>query len=463
MPDVTAQEAGSQRGVTQSIIGLPMARSRPDNGPDTGVTSQSVPVGKMARDIYRRLCRRPKSPFDLSSDFGIVILVPAYHLLRLVFFTLRDNAAVRRQRGIPLYKQLAAQWRLMTVYGTDPSVYYSSQLYDRPGGVDDIVSYVGRDEIKNGLLRHLHWMRPKIYGARVSLGDKLAYTRHCEASGLPAPSVLYLADQGKWSWLPTGQQPFQMSGDPFDRDIFIKPRKGRGARGADWFDRIGAGLYRGKNGAVLRRAELLREILRRSRRGSIMILPKLANHPEIADLACNSLIVFRVFTCLDGDGRPVITHAMLRILSKLEPTWRGSSEYGVLVDLQSGILGQLCDDDHFAPDAWLDRHPVTGARVAGRRIANWPAIAALALTAHRSFIDRMMIGWDVALTPEGPMLIEGNAYPDTHFLQRVHRQLIGESPMAPLLHHHLQVLAHKAPRGPFLLRSHARNDNYLNY
>ncbi len=55
----------------------------------------------------------------------------------------------------------------------------------------------------------------------------------------------------------------------------------------------------------------------------------------------------------------------------------------------------------------------------------------------------MIIGWDIAV------LIEGNAYPDTHFLQRVHRQLIGESPMAPLLQHHLQVLAHNGTGGPF--------------
>jgi len=445
VPNGTAEQIVSQHGARTATIGSSTASP----SSEAAATSQSLPVGKMARDLYRRLCRRPKSPIDPSSNFGVVILIPVYHLLRLVFFTLRDNAAVRRQRGIPLHRQLAAQWRLTMAYGTDPSVYYSSQLYDRPGGVDDIVSYVGRDEIKNGLLRQLHWMRPKIYGRRISLGDKMAYTRHCQAAGLPVAPVLFLADRGKWSWSQTGHQPTQISKDLFDHDIFIKPRKARGARGAAWYDRIAAGLYRGKDGTILRLADLLGEIQKRSRHESIMVLLKLMNHPEIADLACNSLIVFRVFTCLDGDGSPVITHAMLRILSKLEPTWRGSSEYGVRVDLQSGVLGQLCDDNHFAPNAWLDRHPVTGAPVAGRRITNWPAIAHLAKAAHRSFIDRMIIGWDIALTPDGPVLIEGNAYPDTHFLQRVHRQLIGESPMAPLLQHHLQVLAHNGPGGPF--------------
>lgn len=400
---------------------------------------QSMPVGAWGRDLYRRLCRRPGSVFDPASDFGAAFLIPVYHLLRFVFFTLRDNGAVRRQRGISLSRQLAAQWRLMTVHGTDPSTYYSSQLYDRPGGVDAIVDYVGRDEVKNGLFRQLHWQRPKIYGRRVSLGDKLAYTKHCQAAGLPVPPVLYLADHGRWSLV--RDQPTQVAADLFDCDIFVKPRKARGARGATWFDRVGPGLYRAKDGTTLSRAEVLRNILRRSRREHIMVLPKLVNHAEIADLACQSLLVFRVFTCLDANDNPVVTHAMLRILSKLEPTWRGASEYAARLDLQTGVLGQLCDDDHFAPSAWLDRHPVTGARVAGRRIENWAAIADLAKAAHRSFLDRMIIGWDIALTPDGPVLIEGNSYPDTHFLQRVHRQLIGDSPLGPLLRHHLRRLA----------------------
>jgi len=92
-----------------------------------------------------------------------------------------------------------------------------------------------------------------------------------------------------------------------------------------------------------------------------------------------------------------------------------------------------------APDAWWERHPKTGAPIAGRIIQNWPAVAELAARAHRVFNGRMIIGWDLALTPDGPMVIEGNSDPDTHFLQRVHRQMIGRSRMEPLLRHHLQT------------------------
>jgi hypothetical protein len=102
-------------------------------------------------------------------------------------------------------------------------------------------------------------------------------------------------------------------------------------------------------------------------------------------------------------------------------------------------MGQMCGDADYAPDAWWDRQPKTGALVAGRVIAHWPELAALAVRAHRTFSGRMIVGWDLALTPDGPMLLEGNSDPDTHFLQRVHRRMIGRSPMAPLIRHHLQA------------------------
>jgi hypothetical protein len=142
---------------------------------------------------------------------------------------------------------------------------------------------------------------------------------------------------------------------------------------------------------------------------------------------------------MDADGNPVVTHAMLRTLCKLEPDWHTDEEYGAAIDLETGRMQRMCGDANYAPDAWWDHHPKTGAPVTGRAIAQWQALAALAVRAHRVFSGRMIIGWDLALTPQGAMLLEGNPQPDTHFLQRVHRRMIGRSPMAPLLRYHLSA------------------------
>jgi hypothetical protein len=396
-------------------------------------------IGAWCREIYRRSCLRPKGLLDPASPLGQRLLIPAYYGIRLAFFTARDWSALYRQRHIGLLRQVAAQWTLMHRYRIDPSVYYSSHLYELPHGLAACEDYVGRDEIKNGLMKQLHWLQPKVYGKRISLGDKALFTRHCIAAGLPVAPVLAVVARGSWTF--TGDRRNETDFRSLDCDLFIKPLWGRGARGTEWFIWMGKDRYSDRRGRVLSRAKVLGHLTKRSRKEALLIQPRLVNHPEIADLARDSLMVFRVFTCLDEHQQPHVTHAMLRILGKLEPSWSQNVEYGARVDLATGRLDQLCDDYHFAPDAWWDRHPFTGASVTGRSVEQWPAIAALAKAGHRVLVDRTVIGWDIALTPDGPVIIEGNAYPDTHFLQRVHRQLIGDSPLAPLLGLHLTRLA----------------------
>ncbi|HWT99288.1 MAG TPA: sugar-transfer associated ATP-grasp domain-containing protein [Terriglobales bacterium] len=411
-------------------------RPQPEHKTDR---SKQPGIGAWCREVYRRSCLRPKSLFDPASPLGQRVLIPAYYGIRLAFFTIRDWRPLYQQRGIGLLRQMKAQWTLMHRYRIDPSVYYSSQLYELPRGLAACEDYVGRDEIKNGLMKQLHWLQPKVYGKRVSLGDKALFTRHCVEAGLPVARVIAVVSRGTWEF--TDGSGHKADFRSLDRDIFIKPLWGRGARGTEWFTWVGKDRYSDKRGRVLSRAKVLRYLTKRSKKEPLLIQPRLFNHPEIADLARDSLMVFRVFTCLDECQRPHVTHAMLRILSKLEPSWSQNVEYGVRVDLTTGQLDQLCDDYHFAPDDWWDRHPFTGAQVTGRIVTQWPKIAALAKAGHRVLVDRTVIGWDIALTRDGPVIIEGNAYPDTHFLQRVHRQLIGDSPLAPLLGLHLMRLA----------------------
>jgi hypothetical protein len=66
----------------------------------------------------------------------------------------------------------------------------------------------------------------------------------------------------------------------------------------------------------------------------------------------------------------------------------------------------------------------------------------LALGAHRLFRTRIVIGWDVALRTDGPMMIEGNSNMDVSFIQRAYREPIGRGRLGALLACHL---AHRQP------------------
>ena len=66
------------------------------------------------------------------------------------------------------------------------------------------------------------------------------------------------------------------------------------------------------------------------------------------------------------------------------------------IDLETGTLGPATDLGRTADVGWVDHHPVTGERIAGRTLDWWPLLRSLAIEAHRAFADRLFIGWDIA-------------------------------------------------------------------
>jgi hypothetical protein len=392
--------------------------------------SRTEPLGALARRVFTRQMRSPYRQVhtslkkELRRRFRVLV-----DLARIQLFARRHAATVRRRRGLSIRHQLGQMLRLALIHRVDPGTYYAHRLYDAPGGIDEVRHYLGRTEMKNGIYSLLCELRRGDPHFGLTVSDKVAFSAACARAELPVVPVLAVVHRGHWRFAP-GQQ-------ALDCDLFVKTARGRGARWTRVYRYLGEGNYLDADGAVITRAELLAELAKASQRAALMVTRRLANHPEIADLARESLITFRVFTCLDANGTPHVTHAMLRTLSKLEPEWHTEEEFAAAIELSTGALQPMCGDANLAPDAWWDRHPKSGAAVTGRVIAHWPDLAALAVETHLLFSGRMVIGWDLALTPEGAVVIEGNSDPDTHFLQRVHRRMIGRSAMAPLLRHHL--------------------------
>jgi hypothetical protein len=119
------------------------------------------------------------------------------------------------------------------------------------------------------------------------------------------------------------------------------------------------------------------------------------------------------------------------------------SEYAAAVDLKSGRLAAMTGDKPECLSQWYERHPVTGVEIIGRVVPCWDQVIALAKRAHHVIRDRVLVGWDIAITPNGPMLIEGNSYPDVHYPQRIHRRPYGEMRIGELLQHHMDRLEAK--------------------
>jgi hypothetical protein len=386
------------------------------------------PLGLLARRLEARASRRRQPLVRLARILGIRLL----DLARILWYAPRLAAQVRAETGLSLARQLRAQMWLAFLKGIDPSVYYFEQLY-RPGALAHIDQYFMRREVKGELLAHLHRLQPPAAERRINLGDKLQFLAWCARTNLPHAAPLMLIEDGRVIWQ-TGNLL------DLDQDLFAKPRTSRGARGVRLYRRISAFRYEDESGRRLTLGEIASDLIRRFGPRNLMVLPRLRNHPDLATLAGESLITIRAVTCLDERQQPELVLAYLRVLAKLEPDWpvkKPISEYAAAIDLKHGTLSAMTGDQPECLSQWHDRHPVTGVAITGRTVPCWDAVAALAERAHRVTRDRVLVGWDIAITPAGPLLLEGNSYPDVHYPQRIHRRPYGEMRVGALLRHHM--------------------------
>jgi hypothetical protein len=122
-------------------------------------------------------------------------------------------------------------------------------------------------------------------------------------------------------------------------------------------------------------------------------------------------------------AEPVVESAVIKIPSGqnvADNYWRGSNMLGAL-QLDSGTITRVISG--FEPDlVEHETHPATGARLVGLAIPGFAEICRAALRAASIFPGIRTQSWDVALTPEGPVLLEFNFGGDLNLHQLAHRR-----------------------------------------
>jgi hypothetical protein len=87
----------------------------------------------------------------------------------------------------------------------------------------------------------------------------------------------------------------------------------------------------------------------------------------------------------------------------------------------------------------LASHPDTGVGLEGFQIPCWEEVKALATLAQINFPDMAFVGWDIAILPDGPIVLEGNAWWDIDLNLLPHGISLIETPFIPYYNFHLDV------------------------
>jgi hypothetical protein len=394
-------------------------------------------VGDLARYLFTtsRLFKKVRHP--RIGNYTVPGHRLVFMVVRFVSWFPRIAPKVRDEMGVGLWKQFCDLIVVGLRHGLDAQVYYMFELY-RPERRERASGYLTRYELKNGLFKVLTWQVSKSK-RRTMLGDKLGMYRICEAHGIPTVPILVIAEDGKLEYRCNAPA-------DLERDLFIKPRQAKGSKGTELV-RYAEGKHIVESGAALDHGAFIAYLERRSKEESILVQPRITNHPGLADLAEVALMRIRAITCLDTAGTPVLTHAVLSNLCKLETNWPTDIEFGAAIDLETGSLGPVTGDKAEMWLNWGEDHPMTGARMRGRTVPCWDQVRSIALAAHAACKDRLLVGWDIAVGPNGAVLLEGNSYPDVDFLQRSHQCAIADSVLGVMLYDRLVDIERRSAAG----------------
>ncbi|MEM8867182.1 MAG: sugar-transfer associated ATP-grasp domain-containing protein [Verrucomicrobiota bacterium] len=294
-------------------------------------------------------------------------------------------------------------WELLVFslfHGFQPSEYYERKLYDEPI-LAEIGVFLSEYDTKalavatNG-------------PSAESVKSKLRFDQACRAAGLPvAPTFAFLEPDANTSIL---------SGESIGlpkADIFFKPVYGMEGIGIERWDYHGETDQWSYNETTCAEDALRQHFYDLSTKQSYVLQKALRNHPEVADLSPGGLITYRLVSVSDNVEDPVVIASHMSLPRHLTTT-NHESNGGIEAEIDLATFELDAGYSFIPKHERHETHPTTGVRIKGRVAKEWPLLESLALQLHALFPDVSSIGWDIAYTTEGPIVLEGNTFWGLH-------------------------------------------------
>lgn len=148
--------------------------------------------------------------------------------------------------------------------------------------------------------------------------------------------------------------------------------------------------------------------------GLVVLEHVLPQHEDMARLHPSSVNTMRILTDL-VDGQVHIAYITVK-MGRGNGVCDNSGQGGILcrVDPPSGKIISPATDDYFNV---YEKHPDTGIVLQGYQLPMVDRAVAMAKEASLVFPQVGHVGWDMAITPTGPAIIEGNEFPGTDLCQ----------------------------------------------
>lgn len=156
---------------------------------------------------------------------------------------------------------------------------------------------------------------------------------------------------------------------------------------------------------------------------------------QFAQFNASSVNTVRFMTTLypDGQARVIATFVKIGRAGRCVDNAGGGGNVDVCIDTETGTTRYAIQYDGWRKIKEIDRHPDSGAPLNGIRIEHWEEIKAEVLRFQQAYPWCKAAGWDIAITDEGPVVIEVNDMWDRtgqYFIRRGWRREIRDCYLA---------------------------------
>jgi hypothetical protein len=279
---------------------------------------------------------------------------------------------------------------------------------------DEYLSWVELDRIRESINRILvNREQPQNY--RILTFDKFAANNYLNYLGIPCVTNEALIKNGYVVWQGGMTAALDSLFTAGLGVLFLKPVDGWGGTGVIRAD-AAAGTFR--YGGESHTLDELGKVLK----GKIWVVQKeVKQHPEINRISPKTVNTMRIITILK-DHKPVFLTSTMRLAAgdSIVDNWdKGSISVGI-----DYATGTLMADGYLKPKGLKIgkclKHPDTNIELKGFVIPFYKEAVDMCLNGHEYHYGTFMVGWDVAITPEGPIIIEVNCEPTLHAQQLAH-------------------------------------------
>lgn len=267
--------------------------------------------------------------------------------------------------------------------------------------------------------------------ARIWTEDKPKFYQRCRAAALPIPEVLGLigtneTDSGH-RLLNTPQELESAIAAHGKSELFFKLSHGSHGDGA-FAVSIDAGRFHfaGTTGTAEMLFRHAKSILPQ---GQVYIVQqRLRNAAALAPVMSSKGLgtVRAVTTRVNGQSALMAACIRLTVGNNVTDNFSAgiAGNIAAPIDIANGRLGEgvWSVSDQWPDIRGVNVHPGSGSMIGGFLVPQWNHVVELVLKAHEQFPDLGAIGWDVAVTDQGPVLIEANHSWDLNLMQVTHRQ-----------------------------------------